>query len=138
MVLLVTREALKRLCGVDIGDISEDADWDALISEGQPVLEYALDPEVLAASATDDGLRATLTLGASEALAGEWLRRSACMPGAADDFHLGPLTVTASRTEGPAQMGGRLAAQGMRRLGPWVRASDGTGQTPLLLASVGA
>ena len=138
MALLVTREALKRLCGVDVGDTSEDADWDALILEGQPVLEYALDPEALAMSAADAGLRATLALGVAEVLAGEWLRRQASEPGAADDFHLGPLTVTASRTEGPAQMGARLAAQGMRRLGPWVRASDGTGQTPLLLASTGA
>ncbi len=137
-VLPVTRDALKRLCGVDVGDTSEDADWDALISEGQPVLEYALDPEVLAASATDDGLRATLTLGVSEVLAGEWLRRRASEPGAADDFHVGPLTVTASRMDGPAQTGARLAAQGMRRLGPFARATDGTGQTPLLLASVGA
>ena len=137
MVLLVTRDALKRLCGVVVGDVSEDADWDALILEGEPVLEYALDPEVLAASAGDDGLRATLTLGVSEALAGEWLRRRASEPGAADDFQVGPLSVTASRTDGPAQVGARLAAQGMRRLGPFVRASDGTGQRPLLLASVG-
>ena len=136
-VLLVTRDALKRLCGVIVGDVSEDADWDALILEGQPVLEYALDPEVLAASAGDDGLRATLTLGVSEALAGEWLRRRASQPGAVDDFQVGPLTVTASRTDGLAQAGGRLAAQAMRRLGPFVRASDGTGQRPLLLASVG-
>ena len=136
MALPVTRDALKRLCGVAVGDASEDAEWDALIAEGQPVLEYALNPEVLAA-AGEDGLRATLTLGVAEALAGEWLRRLACVPGAADDFHLGPLTVTASRTEGLAQAGARLAAQGMRRLGPFARAADGTGQTPLLLASVG-
>ena len=138
MALPVTRDALKRLCGAAVGDASDDAEWDALILEGQPVLEYALDPEALASAAGDDGLRATLTLGVSESLAGEWLRRSACGPGAADDFHVGPLTVTASRTDGLAQMGARLAAQGMRRLGPFARASDGTGQTPLLLASVGA
>lgn len=138
MALPVTRDALKRLCGVAVGDTAEDAEWDALILEGQPVLEYALDPEVLAASAGDDGLRATLTLGVSEVLAGEWLRRLASEPGAADDFHVGPLVVTASRTDGPAQAGVRLAAQGMRRLGPWARASDGMGQRPLLLASVGA
>ena len=137
-VLPVTRDALKRLCGADVADASEDAEWDALILEGQPVLEYALNPEVLAAAAGEDGLRATLTLGVSEALAGEWLRRSACRPGAADDFHIGPLTVTASRTEGLGQMAARLAAQGMRRLGPFAKATDGTGQTPLLLASVGA
>ncbi len=137
MVLTVTRDALKRLCGAAVGDASEDVEWDALILEGHPVLEFALDPESLASSAGNDGLRATLTLGVSEALAGEWLRRLACVPGAADDFHLGPLTVTASRTEGLGQMGARLAAQGMRRLGPFARAADGTGQTPLLLASVG-
>ncbi len=137
MALPVTRDALKRLCGAEVEDASEDAEWDALILEGQPVLEYALDPEVLASSAGDEGLRATLTLGVSEALAGEWLRRRASQPGASDDFHVGPLTVTASRTDGPAQAGARLAAQGLRRLGPFVRASDGTGQTPLLLAFTG-
>ena len=146
-LLPVTRADIKRLCALDAGDTSQDAALDDLRAAQQPVLEYALDPAILGAAASpaaDAGLRATLTLGLAECLAGEWLRGQARAPGAGDDFHLGPLSVSASRTDGPAQTGERLAAQGLKRLAPFGRAArsvsvdavagtpDGSSRAPLL------
>lgn len=142
--LPVTHADLKRLCAIEDSDTSSDPDLDALIAAQQPVWEYALDPAVLSAAADNAGLQATLVLGIAEALAGEWLRRSARAPGGTDDFHVGPLTVTASRTESVSQLGERLAAQGIKRLGPFLRAAkqvsadavggvpDGASKAPLL------
>jgi hypothetical protein len=108
--LPLTHADLKRLCAIEDADTSADTDLDALITAQQPVWEYALDPAILTAASTNTGLQATLVLGIAEALAGEWLRRQARAPGSTDDFHVGPLTVTASRTDGLAQIGDRLAA----------------------------
>jgi len=150
-LLPLTRADIKRLCAIEAADTSQDAALDDLLAAQQPVLEYALDPAILRAAtsaAADLGLRATLTLGLAESLAGEWLRGQARAPGAGDDFHLGPLSISASRTDGPAQMGERLAAQGVRRLAPFGRAAksasvdaiesvaggtpDGSSRAPLL------
>lgn len=122
-ILVLTVADLKPLCGLDIGDTGSDAALSALLLGPQAALEYGLDPGVLAASAGDAGLRATLSLGAAEALAGEYLRRQARVPGATDDFHLGPLTISASRTDSQAQLGERLAAMGQKRLEPFGRAA---------------
>ncbi len=129
-LLPLTRADLKRLCAIGAGDTSQDAALDDLLAAQQPVLEYALDPAILRAAASltaDAGLRATLVLGMAESLAGEWLRQQARALGAADDFHLGPLSVSVSRTDGPAQGGERLVAQGVRRLAPFGRASKSVG-----------
>lgn len=129
-LLPLTRADLKRLCAMEAGDTSQDAALDDLLAAQQPVLEYALDPAILQAAASptaDLGLRATLVLGLAESLAGEWLRGQARAMGAGDDFHLGPLSISASRTDGPAQIGERLAAQGVRRLTPFERAAKSVG-----------
>ena len=129
-LLPLTHADLKRLCAIEAGDTSQDADLDDLLAAQQPVVEYALDPAILRAAvspAADGGLRATLVLGAAESLAGEWLRTQARAPGAGDDFRLGPLSVSASRTDGPAQTGERLALQGIKRLAPFGRAARSVG-----------
>ena len=147
MQLTIAKADLKRLCALDPTDTTPDSDLDALISAEQPVGEWGLDPAVLTASASDPGLRATLTLGVAECLAGSYLRQSARAPGMTDDFHVGPLSVSASRTDGPAQLGERLAAQGEKRLEPFRRAAkrlaydasagvpDGSSRAPLLAAA---
>ncbi len=122
-ILPITIADLKPLCGIDVGETGSDAALSALLLGPQAALEYALDPGILAASAGDAGLRATLVLGTAEALAGEYLRRQARVPGATDDFHLGPLTISASRTDSVAQLGERLAATGQKRLEPFGRAT---------------
>jgi len=139
--LPVTRAALKRLCAIDDADASQDAGLDALLAAQQPVLEYALDPAVLSAAtspAADAGLRATLALGVAEALAGEWLRRQGRAPGAGDDFHLGPLSVSASRTDTPTLVGERLESQGLKRLAPFGRATKSVAPDAVLSAPGGA
>lgn len=139
--LPVARADLKRLCALDDADTSHDADFDELLAAQQPVLEYALDPAILSAAtdpAASAGLRATLVLGIAEALAGEWLRRQGRALGAGDDFHLGPLSVSASRTDAPAQQGERLAASGLKRLAPFGRAARSVAPDAVLSAPVGA
>lgn len=134
-ILPVTRDDLKRLCTLDAGDMTQNAALDAVIAAEQPVLEYALDPAVLLAAPGNAGLEATLTLGVAEALAGGWLGQQARALGATDDFHVGPLSVSASRTDGLAQAADRLRAAGLKRLEPFARAahrvaSDAAGDSP--------
>ena len=144
-ILPLTIADLKPLLALDALDTTFDAELTILLTGQQAALEYTLDPAILAASAGDAGLQATLMLGVAEALAGEFLRRQARSPGATDDFHLGPLTVSASRTDNQAQLGERLATAGIRRLEPFSRAArrvaydasagqpDGSSKTPLLI-----
>ena len=149
-ILPLTIADLKPLLALAAGDTSADADLTGLLAAQQPALEYGLDPAILAASAGNVGLQATLVLGIAEALAGEYLRRQARAPGATDDFHLGPLTISASRTDSPAQLGERLAVLGEKRLEPFRRATrqvatdasagqpDGSAKSPLLIQSEAA
>ena len=148
--LIIVLADLKRLCALDPTDTTPDAGLSALLLAEQAPCEYALDPGVLIASASDPGLLATLTLGAAECLAGSYLRQQARAPGMSDDFHVGPLSVSASRTDGPAQVGERLAGQGEKRLGPFARAAkrvaydaslglpDGSSKAPLLALAYAA
>lgn len=144
-ILPLTLTDLKPLLAVAAADTTLDADLLLLLTAQQPALEYGLDPAILAASAADPGLQSLLKLGVAEALAGEYLRRQARAPGATDDFHLGPLTISASRTDNPGQQGERLATQGLKRLEPFSRAArrvaydasaglpDGSSKSPLLI-----
>ena len=144
-ILPLTIADLKPLLALQSADTTFDADLTTLLTTQQAALEYTLDPAILTASAGSAGLQATLTLGVAEALAGEFLRRQARAPGATDDFHLGPLTVSASRSDNQAQIGERLAALGAKRLEPFGRAArrlaydasagqpDGSSKTPLLI-----
>ena len=70
-MLPVTLAGVKLLCGVTDG--SQDAGITALMGLAQTALEYALDPAILANSANDAGLLATLALGVTECLAGAYL-----------------------------------------------------------------
>ena len=144
-ILPLTIADLKPLLALEAADTTFDADLTTLLTGQQAALEYTLDPTILTASAGSAGLQATLTLGVAEALAGEFLRRQARAPGATDDFHLGPLTVSASRTDNQAQLGERLVALGVKRLEPFGRAArrvaydasagqpDGSSKAPLLI-----
>jgi len=134
-VLTITTAQLKRLCALPAGDTDPDDALAALIASEQPVHEYALDPAVLTASLGDTGLLATLTLGVAERMAGSYLEQTSRARGATDDFQIGGLHVTASRTDGLATLGGRLAAQGLARLAPFARAGrrlalDAVGDLP--------
>ena len=118
-MLPVTLAGVKLLCG--IGDTSQDAGITALIALEQPALEYALDPAILANAAGDAGLLATLTLGATEALAGSYLATLG-RPQLADQlFKIATLEITTRPVNDLAKLGAALAAQGVARLTPFSR-----------------
>ena len=145
LILPITSADLKPLLALQDTDTAFDTELSGLLVTAQAAIEYTLDPAVLAAAAGDSGLGALLKLGVVETLAGEFLRRQARGPGATDDFHLGPLSVSASRTDNQAQLGERLVLLGMKRLEPFSRARqraafdasagqlDGSSTAPLLL-----
>ena len=122
-VLSIGTADVKRLCSIPAADTSQDADVAALIAAEQGVLEYALDPAVLTASAGNSGLLATLTLGVAEHMAGSYLEQVGRAPGYTDDFKIGGLDVSASRTDNLVQVGVRLTNQGHKRLEPFLRAT---------------
>ena len=144
-ILPITSADLKPLLALQITDTAFDAALAELLTTAQAAIEYMLDPAVLAASAGNAGLGALLKLGVAEMLAGEFLRRQARALGATDDFHIGPLTVSASKTDNQAQLGERLVLLGLKRLEPFGRAGrraafdasaglvDGSSKAPLLL-----
>lgn len=129
-ILTIGLSDLKRLCAIDAADVSEDAALNGLLSAEQPVHEYALDPALLTASAGDAGLRATLTLGVAEAMAGSFLQVQARALGVTDDIHIGPLTIKSSAVS-PVELGRSLAAQGTARLAPFARASKSVAASAL-------
>ena len=113
----VTVAEIKRLCMITDG--SQDAAIGALLAAEQPAWEYGLDPAVLTAAQTDARLLAVLTLGLTERMAGSYLEQQLRQPGYTDDFKLGSLDVTASRTDNLVQLAVRLSEQGRGRLAPY-------------------
>ena len=135
LVLSIAVADLKRLVGIAAGDTSQDAALGAVLAAEQAVWEYGMDPAVLAAAAGDAGLGAVLALGVAERLAGTYLEQLARSPGYTDDFVVGGLHVTASRTDNLAQVAARLSAQGAKRLEPFGRGGrrvvlDAVGDVP--------
>ncbi len=120
MGLNVSREAVKRKCRVEGSDY--DAVIDALIGEQVPVIEYAIQPEHLA-DGENAGLQATLTLGATEIVAGEFLAEIFREPGVYEeiefsDFRIGSRMVFQS---GGIQDPFLLKLQGWMRLLPYLK-----------------
>ncbi|MCW5941696.1 MAG: hypothetical protein KIS66_05665 [Fimbriimonadaceae bacterium] len=118
MSLAVTRARVKEKCGVTGTD--HDAAIDNLIAETVPAIEYAIRPESLAATG-DVGLQATLNLGATEIVGGEFLAQRVRREGALDVTLVGDLAVRPFGARNPADPYG-LAAQGRARLAPYLKA----------------
>lgn len=116
--LTITIAELRRLAGIDGADTSQDAALALVQTAEQAAVEYALDPAALAASAADAGLRATLTLGVAETLAGSFLGQQARAPGAADGVKVGGLSLS---PVGAADRADALGRQGATRLKPFAR-----------------
>jgi len=89
----------------------------------QAAWEFTIDPAVLAAAGADARLGALLALGLSERMAGSYLEQKLRLPGYTDDFHIGGLDVSASKTDSLAQLAVRLADAGRSRLEPYLWAS---------------
>ena len=124
-VLVIAVADIKRLMGVAASDSSQDAALAALITAEQLAREYALDPSVLAAAVSltvpNAGLKALLTLGIAEQIAGSALSEAGRVPGIADDVQISALHFTTSHGASPDKLGAELTAQGTARLAPFSR-----------------
>jgi len=118
--LTITTAAVKRLCQISSGDTSQDGDIAALIGAEQAAWEYTIDPAVLTAAGTDSRLAALLALGLAERMAGSYLEQKLRVPGYTDDFRVGGLDISASKTDSLAQLALRLAEAGRARLEPYL------------------
>ena len=122
-VLVIAVADIKRL--LSLTDSSQDAALTALITAEQLAREYALDPSVLAAAVSltvpNAGLKALLTLGIAEQIAGSALSEAGRVPGIADDVQISSLHFTTSHGASPDKLGAELTAQGTARLAPFSR-----------------
>ena len=122
-VLVIAVADIKRL--LSLTDSSQDAALTALITAEQLAREYALDPSVLAAAVSltvpNAGLKALLTLGIAEQIAGSALSEAGRVPGIADDVQISALHFTTSHGASPDKLGAELTAQGTARLAPFSR-----------------
>jgi len=122
-VLTVATSDVKRL--LEITDTSQDTAIAACITAEQLALEYALDPAVLEAAVSvgtpNAGLKAWLTLGLSEQIAGTYLAQSGRVPGLGVDVQISSLHFTTSHSPQPDKLGVELALQGTTRLEPFLR-----------------
>ncbi len=115
MPLTITRSRVKEKCS--IADSSFDTTIDNLLAEMRPVLEFSLQDSALASP--DSALIATLNLGATEIVCGEFLAQRLWQPGVAETVTLGDLRIQPSATllDRPAL----LIRQGYARLQPFMK-----------------
>ncbi len=123
MSLNVTRDAIKRKCRIQVSDF--DTEIDDLIAEQLPVVEYAISDGPLA-DTSNAGLQATLTLGATEIIAGEFLAQLYREPGATEtiafaDLFLGNRLDGRTKVDIADPFG--LKAAGWSRLAPYLKAN---------------
>jgi len=117
MSLIVLRSKVKEKCGITGTDF--DSQVDSLIVDMVPVLEYAIAPGYIADTG-NAGLQATLNLGATEIVSGEFLAQMGRKLGAYDWIVLGDFEVRPVTRMDPHDPSGLLAL-GWRRLGPYLK-----------------
>jgi hypothetical protein len=113
MALSVTRARVKEKCG--ISGTTYDSTIDNLISEMAAVIEHFVRPEHIADTG-NTGLQATLNLGATEIVCGEFLDQLSREPGALEKIVLGDLELEPAH--GPAFF---IRKQGWGRLRPYLK-----------------
>lgn len=96
-------------------DTSYDTIIDNLISELSPVIEYAIEPGYFS---SDAGIIATINLGATEIVCGEFLTQQARELGATEGMTWNGLEIFGRKTGDDAA---NLKAQGAARLNPYLR-----------------
>lgn len=117
MSITVSRSRVKEKCG--IADASSDTTIDNLILEVVPVVEYAIRYEHLA-DTSNSGLQATLTLGATEIVAGEFAAQLLRTPGYGEIARIAGVVVEPLGLSRPADPAG-LIGQGWTRLRPYLK-----------------
>ncbi len=120
-MLTITAGMLRRLCGIEAADTSQDAAIALVGGDEQAAIEYALDPIALAAASSDAGLLATLALGVGEVLAGSYLQGLGRQPGAYDSLGLGALTLSTPSGRDTQSLADALGQKGAARLRPYLR-----------------
>jgi hypothetical protein len=119
MALNVTVAAVRAKCR--ILDTEFDTEIEDLIDEQLPVIEYAMLTEHVA-NTGDTGLQATLNLGATEIIAGEFLAQSFREPGVAELIQVGELEIgNRLPPRAPIIDPFLLKDQGWRRLSPYLK-----------------
>lgn len=131
MALIVTRARVKAKCG--LADASQDAAIDALIAEIVPVMEHALLPSAVADTA-NAGLQATLNLGATEVVCGEFLAQRMREFGAWERVKVGEFEIAPAARELDDPFG--LKAQGWARLSPYLKADPSAQRSPAVTAGL--
>ena len=119
MSLSVTLSKVKEKAGISV--TTYDTKVTNLIADWIPVLEYAIDPAFLNDLA-NTGLQATLNLGATELVAGEFLSQLAREPGGSESLMFGWLEVQPSFKDLTDPFG--LKRQGAVRIAPFVKDPD--------------
>lgn len=120
MSLVVTRARVKEKCAITVSD--HDDAIDNLISEMAPAIAHTIRPDALAA--TDDvGLQATLALGATEIVCGEFLAQRLRREGALDVTLVGDVAIRPFGGQRPGDPYG-LVARGVARLTPYLRSES--------------
>lgn len=129
MSLTLSTSQIKEKAGVDSSEF--DSEIDNLLDAWTPVIEYAIADEFLADTA-NVGLQATLTLGAAELIAGEFLAQLGRRPGAMDSIRIESLSLEPFAFRNPLDPSG-LKQQALVRLRMFLK----TDPTMFALASVG-
>lgn len=113
MSLTVTRARVKEKCG--IADTTYDSTIDNLIAEVTPAIEFAI-RDLHLADVGSANLQATLSLGATEIVCGEFLDQIARSPGASEILTVGAISMAPN--DAPAR---QIKASGWRRLRPFLK-----------------
>lgn len=119
MSLVVTLAKVKEKAGISVS--TYDTKVSNLITEWVPAVEYALDPAFLNDTG-NTGLQATLNLGATELVAGEFLAQLAREPGGSESLAFGWVEVHPSFKDLTDPFG--LKNQGALRLAPFLKDRD--------------
>lgn len=121
MSIQVTKAMVKSKCRIIVSDF--DTEIETLIEEQLPVIEFAILEHHLN-DTSNVGLQATLTLGATEIISGEFLAQSFREPGASETLVFGDLVIGArpgsSFSVSIADPFG-LKSQGWQRLTPYLK-----------------
>lgn len=125
MALTIDPARIKEKCAVS-GSGYDDA-IDHLIAELSPVIEYRIRAECLDAS--EAGLLATLDLGATEIVCGEFLAQRLREEGALVEVEDAGV-ITRPYLYGSLRDPYELQAQGWERLGPYLKRSFGGSSAP--------
>jgi len=105
----------------------------SLISLWVPILEFLIDPVVLA-DTSNTGLQALLSLAATEVISGEFLAQINRQPGWSDAVRIGSIELKPPTPFSISDPSG-LVDQGMRRLAPFLRRDGGSVVAPGVLSA---